>query len=207
MTRASTRAERRDQVTHLLIADAAQSNRAVARAAGVSHATVAAVRAELILSGQIDRQTDRPEVVKQSTTGQNANLLREDGRGIATTHGAYSARALSGRVDELTDELRGVVPGAEAADDTVIRLLALLLAQIEAANAWVAERGLFKRAGKGEPQPILTMQARWITAAAKLCDQLGLTPSSRVRLGVVAAGDDAYAHYLEITNKQRSDRD
>lgn len=204
----SPRAELRERISALLVIDPAMSNRAAARATGASHPTVASVRAELILAGRIKRALPPSGMAKQGTTGKTANLLRQtrDGPPLAATHRAYSARALAPRVEQLTDELREVVPGAESADDTVIRLLALLLAQIEAANVWVAERGLFRRAGRGvptgTPQPILTMQARWITAAAKLCDQLGLTPSSRVRLGVVEAGADAYADYLRITQQK-----
>ncbi len=193
-----TRAERRESVVRMLTEDPKRPDRAIARATSASHTLVGQVRRELVSAGKIAPRSCQPETATQQGHG---NLTRQTAGepSPAVTHGAYSAKALASRVEELTDELRGVVPGAKAADDTAIRLLALLLAQIEAVNAWIAERGLFKRAGRGEPQPILAMQTRWIGAAAKLCDQLGLTPTARARLGVVRDGEDAYAHYLEIT--------
>lgn len=198
-----TRAERRERVEQFLLADHAQADRAVARATAASHTLVGTVRRELEAAGKIPARTCQPEVAAQANGGK-LRCQPAGEPGPAMTHGAYSPHALAPRVEVLTVELRAVVPGAEPADDVVIRLLALLLAQIEAANDWIGEHGLFKRAGKGVPQPILVMQARWVTAAAKLCDQLGLTPSARVRLGVVSEGADAYAHYLKITSKGKA---
>jgi hypothetical protein len=50
---------------------------------------------------------------------------------------------LAPRSAELADDLRAVVPAVSEADEPTIRLLALVLARVEAANEWLAERGIF----------------------------------------------------------------
>ena len=55
--------------------------------------------------------------------------------------------------------------------------------------------GLFRNA-RGDPQPVLKPLSGWENTAARLCDQLGLSPTARVRLGVTRAGEDGYAAFL-----------
>jgi phage terminase small subunit len=90
---------------------------------------------------------------------------------------------LAPRAEELADDLRSIVPAMSVADEPMVRLLALQLARIEAANDWLAEHGLFRDA-KGEPQPVLRALSTWENSAARLADRLGLTPTSRGRLGL-----------------------
>jgi hypothetical protein len=196
---ATTRAERRRQRIEALIrADIERSNRSIAEEIGhCSHNTVARVRAGL--TGSLT-DTDGPV---NGPNGQHPeNLIAPAGPGNtrAATHSAYSAAALRPAIETLTTELPGVVAGYTSADDVVIRMLAVLIAQIEQVNAYVADVGIFKK--PGELRPVLGAQAKWINAASRLCDQLGMTPTARARLGVVEAGADGYAHYLEITQRK-----
>ena len=121
------------------------------------------------------------------------------GNELALRHGASALLRLAPRAGELADGLRELVPGASAADEPAIRLLALVLARIEAANGWLAEHGLFRRGG-GEPQPVLRALSAWENTAARLCERLGLTPTSRAQLGLDltrARGEALRAHLAE----------
>ncbi len=199
MTRQSnTRAERRELLERLLTDTPELSNREAARKAGSDHKTAAKVRGELERSGAIRVRTLRPQ-----RHGGALIPPAEVGNGRATTHGAWSERRLLPRVDELTEELRHVVPGAMAADQTAIRLLALVLARIEAATAWLDERGLFKDA-RGTPWPVLRNLAAWENSARSLCDALGLTVTARARLGVVKPGEDGYAAFLAAVRSEEN---
>jgi phage terminase small subunit len=48
--------------------------------------------------------------------------------------------------------------------------------------------------GKGKPRPVMNVLTTLQNSAARLCDQLGLSPTSRARLGVdLAKGADLAA--------------
>jgi len=190
---------RRERILALIEADPQRSARSIAATVGCSPNTVLRAR-------RLHMQVNGPDcTLNDSASAAHpgmANLIApaEPGNDRAVTHGAYSAARLEPRVQALTGELRTVVPGYQPADDAVITMLALLLAQLEQVNAWLADHGLFKNVARGELQPVLAAQGKWINTASRLCDQLALTPTARARLGVVAASDDGYARYLEITN-------
>jgi Phage terminase, small subunit len=107
----------------------------------------------------------------------------EKGHALRLTHGAQSMIRLAPRAAELADDLRVVVPAVSDADEPTIRLLALVLARVEVANEWLAEHGIFK-AWSDEVQPVLKVLSTWENTAARLCDRLGLTPTSRAALGL-----------------------
>lgn len=111
----------------------------------------------------------------------NGQQAGEPGR--ALTHGATADLSLAPRASELADYLREIVPSRAESDEPTIRLLALILARIETGNEWIAEHGIVT--GKaGKVQPVLKVLSTWENSAARLCDQLGLTPTARARLGV-----------------------
>lgn len=100
----------------------------------------------------------------------------------ALRHGVYSERDLEPRAVALRSDLAELVPGGTAADEAAVTLLGWQLARIEQANTYLAEKGIMD--AKGRPRPILKMLSTWENSASRLCDQLGLTPTSRARLGV-----------------------
>lgn len=130
--------------------------------------------------------TPDPAAVKLANIqrdGQPVNGQQSGEPGRAMTHGASADIALAPRATELADYLRSIVPAAAESDEPTVRLLALTLARIETANEWIAEHGIFT--GKaGKVQPVLKVLSTWENSAARLCDQLGLTPTARARLGV-----------------------
>jgi hypothetical protein len=116
--------------------------------------------------------------------------------GPAVRHGAYSRLSLQPRARALREELSGLVPLGADADAPAIDLLALTLAQVERAGVVLAvEQARSQEAmRRGDPPPErldrLAADCRsWTNTAARLLDQLGLTPTSRARL----AGDLAAA--------------
>lgn len=177
MTRADRIAARRRAIRRLLEAEPGISNAEIARRLRprVSRATVVADRRALL-----------------APAGAIANLQDEDGRPVAgqragepsraLTHGAYAPAALAPRVAALAAEIAELVPVCAPADRPLIKLLAWQLARVEAVNAWLDTAGIFD--AKGTPQPILARLGTWETQAARLLDQLGMSPTARVRLGV-----------------------
>ncbi len=121
----------------------------------------------------------------------------EPGNALALTHGGMSTLRIQGRASEIADELRQVVPLAATPDEPTIRLLALVLARIEAASDWLLDRGLF-RGDAGELQPVLKALSTWENTAARLLERLGCTPKARVELGLdIAAAGPTLERYLE----------
>jgi hypothetical protein len=125
------------------------------------------------------------------------------GRGntAAVRHGAQATLALQPRAAEIADDLRLIVPAVSDADEPAIRVLALLLARLEAANAWLAERETIFANKRGEVWPVLKLVGSWENSATRLFDQLGLTPTARARLGVdlsrLRQGEALQAHLVE----------
>lgn len=115
------------------------------------------------------------------------------GNANSVSHGGNAMLRLAPRSQEIAEELRGIVPAYSVADEPSIRLLALVLARIETVNEWLADRGVF-RTKRGDPQPILKVLSTWENTASRLCDRLGLTPTSRAALGL----DLARAHEAGI---------
>jgi hypothetical protein len=97
----------------------------------------------------------------------------------ALTHGAYSAPRLGKRTGEIVDELRPLLPVADECDEPALRLLALSLARLERA----AEALELKT--KPSELARLEQDARgWVNSSVRLADALGMTPTSRARLGL-----------------------
>lgn len=120
------------------------------------------------------------------------------GNGAAVRHGAFAVLRLAPRAEEIADEVRGLVPAGSPADEPALRLLALSLAQVEAATLYLAENGVVD--SRGKPQGILKHLGTMTNTAARLCDRLGLTPTSRASLGLDltrARGEALRAHIAE----------
>jgi hypothetical protein len=114
----------------------------------------------------------------------------EQGNQAARRHGAFASLTLAPRAEELADYIRSVMPMVNSADDVSIGLLAGVLAQIEAATLYVAERGIVN--SRGQPQPVLKHLSTMTNTAARLADRLGMTPSGRAALGLDLAKGEAY---------------
>lgn len=116
------------------------------------------------------------------------------GRGRPPKHGAYSGSALVVVQKEKRVMIDGLLAGTEVAigpaDAIPLNLLARNLAKIEVIDRYLIVNGLFE--GDGTPRPILKMYWQAVNSAARMCDQLGLTPSSRMRLGL------QYVHAKDI---------
>lgn len=112
---------------------------------------------------------------------------REQGR--PPTHGAYSGRVLIPLTLEKRKEIMDVLYGNEVpiakTDLPYIDLLARSLAKIEAMDRFLAVKGLITadKDGMQVPQPLLRVYWAAVNSAMRMCDQLGMTPASRYRLG------------------------
>ena len=130
-----------------------------------------------------------PGTAVEARRRENLRPPFERGNDAAVKHGATATLKLAPRAEEVADEIRALVPARSEADEPAVRLLALTLAQIEAAAAWVAERGIVD--AKGQPAPVLKAMTTMINSAARLADRLGMTPAGRAQLGLDLAKGEA----------------
>jgi hypothetical protein len=96
-------------------------------------------------------------------------------------------------------------PSGESANEHAIRLLALLLARLEAAHTWVAEQETIFANKRGEVWPVLKLVSTWENTATRLLQELLLTPMSRSRLRSDGAGggEALRAHLAEHYDGQQ----
>jgi hypothetical protein len=116
----------------------------------------------------------------------------EPGNTRALTHGVTATLHLAPRTEAIAADLTARVPAYSESDQPTVWLLAGVLAQIESGRDYLAEHGMLD--GKGKPRPVMNVLTTLQNSAARLCDQLGLSPTSRARLGVdLAKGADLAA--------------
>jgi hypothetical protein len=120
----------------------------------------------------------------------------QPGNDLAITHGAYSRLRLQPRAELLRDELAALVPFGCEADAPLLDLASFTLAQVERAALVLAiEQAEVARAAEEGAEPparldrLAADSRAWTKLAARLLDQLGLSPTARGRL----AGDLATA--------------
>lgn len=129
--------------------------------------------------------------------GNVANLVpnRVGQAGPAVRHGAYSLIKLTPRAAEIRSELEERLPLRSDADAVTVDLLAATLAQLERAllvlgAAQTDETQAIKDGKKVSREAHaqlgrLSQDARgWLARAERLLQELGMTPHSRVRLGL-----------------------
>lgn len=115
--------------------------------------------------------------------------------GPALSHGCYSVLRLRGRAQKIREEIAPLLPLASPADGPMVDTLAFLLAQLERASMVLGHAQLEEGEAIADGRPVpkelrsdlsrLAADARgWANSAARLADQLGLTPTSRARLGL-----------------------
>lgn len=104
-------------------------------------------------------------------------------------HGAFSGVELipvtSEKRQEIMEVLHGTALAVAPSDSIYVDLLARNLAKIELMDRWLTINGLIctDKDGNQVPQPILKVYWVAVNAAMRACDQLGLTPTSRTKLG------------------------
>jgi hypothetical protein len=127
----------------------------------------------------------------------------QGGNDLSLRHGAYSVVALGPRVEILGTQIRSLLDeqlGSAVceADAPSIALLALALAQVEAATTWLNEHGLIDE--HDQPRGLLRHLGTMLNTAARIADRLGMTPTARAALGldlVTAKGAALRAHLVE----------
>lgn len=139
-------------------------------------------------------------MVEPSVHGGDCSCTRclgfQAGNVAAVKHGSYGRLRQQQRAEQLRSEIEPLVPFRTVADGPIIDLLSFTLAQVERAGLVLAveQAQVAKAHAAGQPPPErldrLAADARsWVRTAARLLDQLAMTPLSRARL----AGDLAVA--------------
>jgi hypothetical protein len=127
----------------------------------------------------------------------------EDGNTAALVHGAYSESAITARAAHVAQNLFEIAPWL--ADDEVYVIPVARFVRVEARSQLLAEAIADKSAEKG----ILSVGARMIEAAAatdrlaaKLGDDLGLSPLGKARLKTLtAAGELGVASLVDLAER------
>jgi hypothetical protein len=135
------------------------------------------------LRAEVDRGSSPPEPCGHGPDGTCVKCTGfQPGHELSLRHGAYSTVKLGPRVDELADLVRQDVGSLyRPSDEIMIRLLALVLARIEA-----AARAL--ETADGDSLQRLAADARgWVNTARRIANDLGLSPTARGKLGLDVA--------------------
>lgn len=103
-------------------------------------------------------------------------------------HGVYTIELSQPGTRELAQQIQNQLEADGAAwirqsDTLSIHLLALCLRRIKQADAHIDKVGSLTNQ-KGEVRPVLDLMVKLIKEAQSLADKLGLTPQSRVKLGL-----------------------
>jgi hypothetical protein len=117
------------------------------------------------------------------------------GNQLGLKHGCYSVLRLRGRAEQIRAEIEPLVPLLSPSDGPMLDTLSFILSQLERASAILGHEQLEEGQAIAEGRPVakelrsdlvrLAADARgWANSAARLADQLGLTPTSRARLGL-----------------------
>jgi len=126
-------------------------------------------------------------------------------KGRPPKHGAYSGNMLIPVTKEKRQDIIDVLYGKDVpvalSDKVYIDLLARSLAKIELMDRWLTVNGIITRDKDGAPipQPLLRIYWAAVNSAMRACDQLGMNPASRYRLGhdMLAVEKDLAARMAE----------
>lgn len=116
----------------------------------------------------------------------------EKGNEVGLRHGSYSVLKLAPRAAEIADGVRALLPVYSPADEPAVQTLAVVLARLERATEALD--------GAGDPADLQRLRddlRGWANTARRYFNDLGMTPTSRAKLGldlVRARGEAARAH-------------
>jgi hypothetical protein len=111
--------------------------------------------------------------------GNELGVRFAPGNRAAERHGGYSLAGLEDRGKEIAEEIRPTLPAGAVCDEPVLQLLALTLARVERGAAAI------ERVDDLSESLRLSHDLRaWVNGARRLANDLGLTPTSRARLGL-----------------------
>lgn len=148
---------------------------------------------------------------------QLGNLRRggppaEPGNRLASTHGGYSAvseQDKDAKVRAVYDALaadaplRGPDGGLPRSDAMVVGLLARCLVRLERVEADMADHG-WKDRHTGQARPVVDLEGRLRREALDYARELGMTPRSRLALGLdLARGRDLASEMAADADTER----
>ena len=120
----------------------------------------------------------------------------------STKHGRYAKKMvlmtpkIHRRKRQIIDLLEGHKFPFGEIDMIAVELLARNLTKIDMVDTYLAEHGLWDE--KGVPRAILSYYHNASTLAVNLCDKLGMTPTSRVKMGMqLSAGERDFAAAIQ----------
>lgn len=156
------------------------------------------------MTGEVERRSDGH--------GDGCGCVRcagfQTGNAHAVRHGSYGGPVLASRAAEHAAAIRDSVPAAGEGDEYAVAGLALIAARIErvseALDRLDGDDPL--RQYRDEVGEKLRQDARaWLRVGLRYCEALGLTPSTRARLGLTLA--EAQAAKRDALDLDRLDDD
>jgi hypothetical protein len=135
-----------------------------------------------------------PKARKRQLANRRDFKGAEPGNRLAVTHGGKATpepRRQAALEAQICDALpvRDADGGAPAHDMVAVRLLAITLVRLESVVRYVTKHGQLTRAGR--PLPALAVEDKLIGRAQRLAAELGMTPTSRAKLGLDLAHTEA----------------
>lgn len=124
-------------------------------------------------------------------------------------HGAYSGAELAILTPVKKDEIIQVLTGAKVmlgpADIVPVQMLAGCLAKMELIDRFFAACGVFNEEGGIRSNEFKVYLAA-MNSATRLCSQLGMTPDSRIKLGIgmIQANKDLASMMSEAAEEEPS---
>ena len=117
-------------------------------------------------------------------------------------HGAYSKALLFPLADEKLVMIKSYIQGERLMiapqDEPMLKMLARTLAKIDLIDRWLHEHGLFLDEGKGQVFPVIMVYWTAIKLAITLCNSIGFSPTSRIKMGFgVAQVEDLATRILK----------
>lgn len=100
-------------------------------------------------------------------------------------HGVYAIEVEQPATRALAEQIMDVIEGRDLFRDSdryAVGLLAVTLRRIRQAEAYLDERGIVN--ARGGVRPVAEYLVRLLREAREYCEALGLTPRSRVKLGL-----------------------
>ncbi len=102
-------------------------------------------------------------------------------------HGAYSKFALANletiKIQEIKDIMSGEQIAIAPADAIYVTMLGRIMAQMELLDRYYQGFGYFQDEGRGQIWPSVPHYLNLAKQAARMLEQLGMTPSARYKLG------------------------
>src|ERR1700722_4020261 len=124
----------------------------------------------------------RPQDVKKGQTGEKHPATKHSAHAeILPARVSEKARAVAAEI-AVAAPVRASDGGLPVHDQEIVKMLATVLCRLDSLGEWLDKNGTLDRRGK--PRSAANWERRLQSQALRFMKELGLTPSSRAKLGL-----------------------